>query len=398
MVAIMILAFLPLGCKLYSIVPRLIQFIASFSVAIILKLVEGHYPVCHPSDYVSVSDKKALPSTKPKLVNMSNKVTLHLNIKITSMSTFKLLQNVISNRKFFNTIITTMSVCPSLSRSQLSEVLSFFGDCYYHDICFSPSLVSATQVMPNLLPGGCLRLHSFNSLPNNTTSLENILHTKPSTVFVGNYLKEIFILLRHTPILVFGVLPDIENSHKKINDCLESLKFLLHANDTHMKYLQLNRFPSALIGQLELTALRNLQVLNIASKTVKTKSLLSPAEHVCTILQNLDMLEYFSWTDTINIFSKELISMHETLKSSLPRLAHWHMSSFKVVLFTNISAAEREKMAYIYDNLMKGKFGDEVCSTFKFSLDSVYFRIWLAFARPDVCFNFKTSHIVDQRT
>ena len=344
----------------------------------------------HPSDYVSASDKKAIPLTKPELASMTKKITLSLNVKITTMSTFRLLQKTLSYHNIFNTVITKISLCSSLSRSHISEMLSFFSGHYYSNICYSPSMVSATQAMPSLLPGGCLRL-SFSNPLNDTTSVENVLHclSKPSTIFVENYLHEVFILLKNAPLIAFGVLPDIENSDKKIGDCLESLKLLLHSNATCMKYLQLNRFPTALIGQLELTALRNLKVLSIASKTIKTKSISSPTNQMCTVLKYLEMLEYFSWTDGINIFSKELILIYETLKSSLPRLAHWHMSSFKVVLFTNISPAERKKVAYIYDHLMEGKSGNEVCSTYKFSLDSIHFKVWLAFARPDVCFNFK---------
>ena len=334
---------------------------------------------------------------KPELHCAMDKISLILNVGITTRAGFNCIQKLISNHFIFNTTISGISLSQSLSMGQLSQVLSFFNGQQYSNISYDASLVSDTQVMPSLVIGGCLWLYSHQHQPqyqNYPSMLDKVLSNctcRPFTMLVGNYDKKLFCTIPSSSIRAFAVLPDTEYSFNILHHSSESLKSVLLANKNTLEYLQLHRFPTALFGAMELHSLSNLRVLSVSSRTAKGHSPSTPIIQVCQTLQTLNLLEYFEWADVINLFANDLIAIYTTLKDYLPRLNHWHMSSFKVVLFTTLSDEDRKILDDLYKNLMEGKTGDVTCSTYKFSLDNLHFKNWLVLARPDVCINLQNK-------
>ncbi len=261
-------------------------------------------------------------------------------------------------------------------------------------------MVTLEQKLPKLRTGGCLCLFSWQKVPlyHHYSSMFDLILSdttcKPITLVVANYEKELFNTFAKIPICAIAVSPDIEYSYSKLSISCEGLISLLQTNSSTLEYVQLNKFPTSLVGNLDIHTMTNLRVLSITSSTSKGHSLSSPLVKFCQVLKYLNLLEFLEWGDVINIFIKDLIVIHNTLKEHLPRLLHWHMHSFKLVLFTVITDSEKSIIGSLYKSLMESKRGSEECSTYKFSLNTSHMKNWLQQARPNICIklDYKTFH------
>ena len=57
------------------------------------------------------------------------------------------------------------------------------------------------------------------------------------------------------------------------------------------------------------------------------------ATQIFMALQSLDSLEYFEWSEPLNILTEDILALYGLLSKHLPNLAHWHWKLCYFLLF-----------------------------------------------------------------
>ena len=376
------------------------------SVRALCKLIKGEFPVRHPSDYISSTDKKVYSFVKPTLGGTRTKICIVLNIGITSRESFMLFQEAVPNSIIFDTVFSGINI-QSLEHCALSETLHFFSGPNYDSIILDPSLFNSEIYLadscgvPRLRRDGCLCLNTQAAfLPSEMCKilLSKILGNCSSSsisLVLTQYRSDILsalLLLPSVRLRAVRIIPLVDPPIQTMTEGVGALCKVLNENEGILEYLQLDRFSVTFVPMLSLEKCINLRVLNITQrrdKGVLLKHMRSSVIRLFNSLQKLQNLEYFEWCDDVNLVNKDLISMKNALTNFLPNLLHWHLRCCRIMLFRSdlTSSNDEEGTTELLRQLMGDKTGDESCDTYLFPIRNIHFVNWLEIARPNVCFN-----------
>ena len=177
------------------------------------------------------------------------------------------------------------------------------------------------------------------------------------------------------------------NVSEKRADLSEDLLAVIDHHKQRLEYLQLN-FNVVVPFKFEgLGFCQNLKVLSIYCGYTYLYSNIGTSKLFKTISQ-LPNLEFFYLHTDLNLQTHDVLSLHQTLCHSLPKLIHFHLDLglFLLLSTTDLVNAECVPILPLLLKYLNGKEGDESCTTFRFFLNGEDFTHWLTALRPDVCF------------
>ena len=163
---------------------------------------------------------------------------------------------------------------------------------------------------------------------------------------------------------------------------------LVSISDT-LEYLQLNRWRftmTDLESVLQCSRLRALCITEECRDSAPHLPLHS-ASDIFVSISKLPHLEFFQWSESINLTTAGLLSLYHLLCNSVTALQHFHVC-FPLLLLstTDLENESYSPLGSVLLPLLQGKKGDESCTTFMFSFDNEAVKKWLLVLRPTVCF------------
>ena len=368
------------------------------------KLALGEFPGRHSMDYLSKGDVKKVGKAKPQLVrNHSNhRIQLYLNVAISSTSTLESFTGATAHSGWFQIVVKGLNLTgagPKLITHTFRSVdVTELQDLYLltatsSDLHPQASLTFLSQPFTLWL---CTRfgLCDIHSILHSAKQINGLLLTSDTTD-----LQSVFDPLSKTDCVITALTVLRAQSTSLPRQLNEQLGVCLLNLCNNLKYLQLR---SWLFTSMPLDALKScsyLRVLSITESPEENGNSFTPPLHtvsnILNMLLHLSHLEFFEWSETINMRTPDLLSLHSLLLDALPNLRHWHMSlSFLLLSTTDLENAEYGAIASVLVPFLQDKWGDESCTTYRFSLESETFKHWISSLRPDVCFrvNKKSLH------
>ena len=360
------------------------------------KLIEGEFPVKHHSDYIGPSDKKAFAATRPKLPCILEKVVLNVTVVADHMNVLSLLEK--SRRVSANFETRYNGIGFSACVQDIFKCLNDFSHFHLNEIIFSSALVGDNELksclrLPGLTANGMLWLNTdFPSTENFYTSIfSKFLENLPLRLVVTQLNQNLLATLVTLKIRVsaFSLLP-LNQQAANIRNSRDLFNTFLKLNTENLDYMRL-RYCLTLIPLGLLQKFTNLRVLSISANTTATSPLFdnrNSAAQVLVAMQNLYCLEYFEWSEPLNIITKDVLALYNLLTRYLPNLVHWHWTLSYLLLFTtDLENSLFKPLEPILRILMLGKLASAWCSTYKFALNHRHFKCWMEKLRPDVCFH-----------
>ena len=366
------------------------------------KLINGEFPVKHPSNYVDSADRVAFPIMKPTLRATETKIAIIINVVLNTWKSLMLLQEVIPNSIIFDTIISGVSL-PWHPLEHHKQAHKFFNRHSYDNIMMNLSArimfdSDKHQItFPGVRSNGCLWLDDCGSPSKMARSfVHKVLmnSTSPISLVSRQPWGNFFFLLPSMQSVSWSsisIQPQLDKFPEAMIKHIDLFNAVLSASQNVLQYLQLASFPVSLVPNISLKICSNLRVLSITARSTAVASLnfvKNTVTHFFYTLQSLQNLEYFLWSESINLVKDHLISMNHVLTTSLPNLAHWHMRSCKIMLSTtDLMNPDCQVMVELLEQLVGNKTKDASCDTYLFSICNLHFIHWLESARPNVCFN-----------
>lgn len=170
----------------------------------------------------------------------------------------------------------------------------------------------------------------------------------------------------------------------------EALVLLLENVSLSLEYLQLQwlSFTSVQLGWIQKCS--KLRVLSITSPddSGSTRPKHSVPEILTTVSQ-LPLLEFFHWSEGLNLTTHSLSCLHDCLLNEFRKLSHFHVSFSSVLLSTTDLVNDKYSvLKCVLVPLVGLKEGSEAVTTYIFSLEHIKGVIldWLISLRPQVCF------------
>lgn len=372
-------------------------------------LVAGEFPGTHGTDYLSSKDRQSHATVRPKLPpphSNSKQVTLLLNLTLHRSASLEHFcdQSCCSH---FKVVITGLQLLMLRRKSLLAAQLESLQLCNSKLQCIAidPSLIDAkiVSLLPALSPSAVLFFIVPSELDEDEQYVRVFSHILKSTSLIHAFFtntnnEKIFNALlsnRHCTVRALGILqPTLSGNEFQMNSVL--FKFLQHNSQT-IEYLQLRPYflstvLTPLLTQLQCT---NIRVLSIDScgQSSREKEFHMGAD-IFSSLRQLYNLEYFEWSEVINLLTADIMALHQLLTDSLPNLRHWHIYLNKLLLSTtDLHSGLYFALQPLLEPLLIGKVGDESCTTYKFPFGHRAFVSWLQSLRGDVC--FKTGSHID---
>ena len=243
---------------------------------------------------------------------------------------------------------------------------------------------SRGKKLPHLAANGTLMLNVDSPISENLYKdfFSRILDS-PSTTPIGLVATKLDanlsaaltaekILIKHFALL---------NHHVTRNVALEDvLGKLFYNNADSLEYV--HAFTS-----IPLNSLQKCSNLRVLSLTFSHSSGSVGAAQLFLALQHLHSLEYFEWSQSLNIITKDLLALHNLLSNHLPKLLHWHWNFCYLLLFiSDLDNLVFEPLETLLKTLLAGKRATPWCETYKFSSENHHIKYWLGTIRPHVCF------------
>ena len=365
-------------------------------------LVAGEFPGTHGTDYLSSKDRQSHATVRPKLPSHrsnSKQVTLLLNLTLyrsTSLEHF-CDQYCCSH---FKVVITGLQLLSLRHKSLLAAELESLQLCNskLQYIAIDPSLVDAKSVsrLPVLSPSAILSFIVPSELDKDEKYVRIFSHILRSTSLVHAFFTntsnekifDVLLSITHCTVRALGILqPTLSGNESQMNYVL--FKFLQHNSQT-IEYLQLRPYflstvLTPLLIQLKCTNIRVLSIDSCGQSNREREFHLGT--DIFSSLRELYNLEYFEWSEVINLRTADIMALHQLLTRSLPNLRHWHIYLNKLLLSTtDLHSGLHFALLPFLEPLLIGKVGDESCTTYKFPFNHTVFVSWLQSLRSDVCF------------
>ena len=323
----------------------------------------------------------------------NHRIKLCVTIGLTS-ETFEMLS---SKSQWFQVVVKGLSLRSlSLSSEHLVRALSSldlseFCDLFLYSLPFDSvcSIIPLSAISPRL----SLSLSLYSGYGSFRQILQSIRCLSALHLDVGSLvLDTVLCALGDTTCQITALtLNRLQGStptkqhNEKLGSCLLNLHGVL-------EYLRLVSWPLTSIHLEPLSLCSHLRVLAITESQADFHST-SPFRPVNTVKEIFQMLahashlEFFEWSETINIRTEDVVCLYHLLMNSLPRLRHWHVSLPYMLLSTmDLQKDECSVIQPLLVPLLYDKTGDESCTTYRFSMKSEIFKNWICSIRTDVCF------------
>lgn len=366
-------------------------------VSILCKLIGGEFPVIHSSDYVNSVDKRAFPDSKPKLSrNVLQKVAIKLNIVIACHEVLVAVRNMVFCSMHFKVVFSGIGFASSDIKEKFFRRFDGF---HLNEISIHPLLIGTNEWSSLcLVKNGTLWLNTDTALSANTyrvlfSKLRIRAGTPPIQLVVTQLCNNLLIALmaQNAVVSSLSVLP-LSQPISRSSSFQDVLGEFICAISEKLEYLQLRKCWLTIVPLDSLQKCTKLRVLSVTINPEYHDSQSSTTLiQILEALQHLRRLEYFEWSELLNVFTKDLLAMHGLLTTSLPQLQHWHWKLGNLMLFTtDLEDFEMQSLKELLRVLLRGKTGTPACSTYKFSLDNYHLKHWLETLRPHVCFHYLT--------
>ena len=308
------------------------------------------------------------------------------------------LKKSVSNSIHFNVVYSGMGFSSSCNRKLLKH-LDCFRAFHLDEFFINVGLLELRPDLnfPSLNTNGFLWLDTDSSSLNHQKFkdlLSRYTGLKPIKLVVTGLDVDCFVAL-HTLKTQVSSLSVLSCSHKLI-EISSILRQFLDVNSKTLEFLQLNYVLTLLPPNL-LQKFANLRVLSV-SVTINTSELSHHTNHAVTAsqifaaLEHLYYLEYFKWSEPLNIITRDILALYNLLSNYLPKLVHWHWKLSNFLLFTtDVNNSTFEPLEAILKVLLAGKTASSWCTTYKFSWDNLHLKKWLETIRPQVCFCFSPN-------
>ena len=364
------------------------------AVPLLLNLVNGRVPVIHLCDYVNDREAEILGLSRPQLSRpqlscspLQPPVSLHVNLMLDDTATkptIDALVEICSHRQWVEVKLKGLNILglnPAvLKKFQLNfnALMSPIIDhVYLTGACFrelkeiqsisSTLWVSCDASLPTI-PGNCINILLASHEGNNQlTKTLHELSTEPQCL-------QAFCIMQQ------GL---------ELTDALSAaLSIFLQTVSGSLEYLQLQRWSFTSTDLKSLLQCTKLRVLSITEECLPTFTLPKRrASDIFTAISELPYLEFFQWSESLNLVTADLLSLRHLLRDSLRSLNHFHIG----ILWLHLSTTDLENESYsplgeVLLPLLSGKEGSDMCSTYRFSLTNDRILEWLSVLRPQVCF------------
>ena len=366
------------------------------------RLVAGEFPGTHATDYLSSKDRQSHAAVRPQLPpphSTSKQIKLLLSLtpnRTTSLEPFCNLHCT----SHFKVVITGLELLSLRQKSVLTAQLGCLVQCNaaLRHVKIDPSLIDAKSVssVPVLSPSAILSFIVPSELEKEEKYARIFAHLLKSislvnALFTNTYDERIFsalLSISHCKVRALGIVqPTLSRNESQTNHVL--VKFLQHNSKT-IEYLQLRPYflttvLTPLLIQLQCS---NLRVLSIDScgQSSREKEFHLGVD-IFNSLQELYNLEFFEWSEVINLRTTDIMALYCLFSSGLPKLRHWHMYLNKLLLSTTDLHSELYfAILPLLAPLLNGKVGSESCTTYMFPFSHAAFISWMQSLRDDVCF------------
>ena len=373
---------------------------SSSLVSSLKKLVAGEFPGTHATDYLSSKDRQSHAAVRPQLPpphSASEQIKLLLNLTpdgATSLEPFCDLHCT----SHFRVVITGLDLLSLGHKYLLSAQLECLLQCNValRHVKIDPSLIDdrSVSLLPVLSPSAILSFIVPSQLEKEEKYVEIFTHLFKSislvNLFTNTYDERVFSALlpvSHCKVRALGIMqPTLSRNESQTRSVI--VKFLQHNSET-IEYLQLRPYFLTTMLMPLLTQLQcsNLRVLNIDScgQSSREKEFHLGID-IFNSLHELYNLEFFEWSEVINLRTTDILALYRLLSSGLPKLRHWHMYLNKLLLSTiDLHSELYFVLLPLLEPLLSGKVGDDSCTTYMFAFRNPAFISWLQSLR-DVCF------------
>ena len=359
------------------------------AVPLLLNLVNGRVPVTHLRDYVNDREAETLGLSRPQLScsPLQPPVSLHVNIMLddtTTKRTIDALVEICSHRQWVEVKLKGLNILGLSSRVLKKFQLNFYSlispitdHVYLTGACFRE--LKEIQSVPSTLWVACDA--PLLTIPCNCTNF--LLASREGNNQVAKILHK---LSAEPPCLrAFCILQQGMDLTGALSDALGT--FLLTVSGS-LEYLQLQRWSFSSTDLKSLLECTKLRVLSITEDCVPTFALHKhSAGDIFTAISQLPHLEFFQWSENLNLTTVGLLSLHHILRESLRFLRHFHIGiSWLHLSTTDLGNESYSPLEDVLLPLMNGKEGSDACTTYRFPFTHDRILEWLSVLRPRVCF------------
>ena len=169
---------------------------------------------------------------------------------------------------------------------------------------------------------------------------------------------------------------------------VDSLCLLLESVSSSLQFLQIQPLNFTSIHLHCLQECSKLQVLSVTGSDV-SGSVKHSVQDILTAVSQLPLLEFFRWSEGLNLTTNSLFSLHCLLRTHFSKLCHFHVSFSSVLLSTtDLENDNYSVLRNVLCPLVGLKEGTEAVTTYIFPFDGVRDVLldWLLSVRPQVCF------------
>lgn len=358
--------------------------------------MNGTDPVTSLRDYVSDKEAQTLKVFRPQLKSQQHPpVKLYINLMLddtTSKQTVAMLARICSQQQWVQVVVKRINMLGLSSnilkkiQPNLDALLSPMTDhVYLTETCLrelgnitaaSPSFslwVSCNTTLSSQLPvisGNCV---SF------------LLATQERTQQLAVRLSELSV--QSLALRAFCIL---RQRNEISEDLCKALGSFLLSVSTSLEYIQLRRWSllsTDLESLVQCSKLRVISITEDCEKVSSSNSSIHSPSDIFLALSQLPNLEFFQWSESINLTTAALLSLHHLLCNSVRSLQHFHVClKLLLVSTTDLEAESYFVLSDVLLPLLKGKEGDESCTTYMFPFENTRVLGWLCMLRPEVCF------------
>lgn len=376
--------------------------IKTTAVPLLLTLVNGTAPVTSLRDYVSDKEAQKLKEFRPQLQNYDRRqhtpLTLYINLMLddtASKWTVDALAQIRSQQQWVQVVVKGINILGLRSFSVLKKLQSNL------DAVLSPVIdhVYLTETCLRELGNITAALHSF-SLWVSCEATSSQLHTPQLPTIPGNCRALILatqqrsladklfeLTVKSQSLRAFCIL---RQRNEISNFLCKALGSFLLSVSASLEYIQLRRWSllsTDLDSLVQCSKLRVISITEDCEKAAISNSLINTPSDIFAGLSQLPHLEFFQWSESINLTTAALLSLHHLLCNSVTTLQHFHVClKLLLVSTTDLETESYSLLSDVLLPLLEGKEGDESCTTYIFPFENSIVLEWLSMLRPEVCF------------
>ena len=361
------------------------------AVPLLLNLVNGRVPVTHLHDYVNDREAETLGLSRPQLSSnpLQPPVSLHVNLMLDDTATERTIDALVEicshcqwvevKLKGLNMLGLNPAILNKFQLNFNALMSPIIDHVYLTGACFRD--LKEIQSISSTLWVSCSGSLYVPRIPGNCKNF--LLASRQGNSQLTKALHELSI--KPPCLQAFCIMQ--QGLH--LTDTLSAaLSIFLQTVSGSLEYLQLQRWSFSSTDLKSLLQCTKLRVLSITGECQPMFMLPKHrASDIFTAISELPYLEFFQWSESLNLVTADLLSLRHLLRDSLRSLNHFHIGIF----WLHLSTTDLENESYsplgeVLLPLLSGKEGSDVCSTYRFTLENNNILEWLSVLRPQVCF------------